>query len=455
MSHASRSAKTSASPPRPAGATSPTEDASSTRDATPTRRAPFPSGAAGGARRQRPHGWVRHYAGFLTPTAAAAMPVLLERDAAQRLLRGAATLTDRTVQRVRARRPRMRALQVTPGTRLRWRDVPAPATPGPDGATVHPIAISTCDLDCPLALGATQFALPLHLGHECVAEVLAVGERVRTVKPGDLVVVPFQISCGTCKACRAGRTGSCTSVVPAAAYGMGLATGHYGGAFSDELAVPYADAMLVALPDGVEPAAAASVADNVCDAYRHVAPHLPKLLAEDPDAEVLILAAMSPKAKFAASNPIYTALIAQALGARNVHVVDARPHVRAYAEDLGIDTLQPRKLRRRAPAPLVVDMTIDELGLALSQTAPDGTCTSAGSLHRSASVPTLQMYVRNVTLHLGRTHARALMPEVLELMREGRLHPEHVTSTVAPLEEAPSVLREHFLGGGIKTVLTA
>jgi alcohol dehydrogenase len=456
MSHASRPVETPASPPQPSAATSPTNHVTSPGDApSPTGRGPVLSGAAAGARRQRPHGWVRHNAGFLTPNAAAALPVLFERDGAQRVRRAGATLGDRAVQRVRARRPRMRALQVAPGTRLRWREVPAPAAPGPDGATVHPIAASTCDIDCPLALGATQFALPLHLGHECVAEVLAVGERVRTVKPGDTVVVPFQINCGTCRACRAGRTGSCTSVVPAAAYGMGLATGHYGGAFSDELTVPYADAMLLALPDGIEPAAAASVADNVCDAYRHIAPHLPALLEEDPEAEVLILAAMNTKVKFAASNPLYTALIAQTLGARNVHLVDARPRVRAYAEGLGIDTLQPRELRRRAPAPLVVDLTIDKLGFALSQTAPDGTCSSAGSLHRSASVPTLQMYVRNVTLHVGRTHARATMPQVLELMRDGGLHPERVTSTVAPLDEAPSVLREHFLGGGIKTVLTA
>ena len=133
------------------------------------------------------------------------------------------------------------------------RDVPVPAPPGPDGAIVHPIACSTCDLDCGIALGATQFALPLHLGHECVAEVLTVGERVSTVKPGDRVIVPFQINCGACTPCRAGRTGSCTSVPPASMYGMGLASGLWGGAFSDQLAVPYADAMLVALPDGIDP----------------------------------------------------------------------------------------------------------------------------------------------------------------------------------------------------------
>jgi alcohol dehydrogenase len=411
--------------------------------------------AVAGVRRHRPRGRLRHYAGFLTPNAAVALPILLERDRELRLRLLGRAIGDQARQRVRGTRPRMRALQIAPGTRLRWRDVPVPAPPGPDGAIVHPIASSTCDLDCPLALGATQFALPLHLGHECVAEVLAVGERVSVLKPGDLAVVPFQINCGTCTPCRAGRTGSCTSVPPAAAYGMGLATGHWGGAFSDELSVPYADAMLVPLPDGIDPVAAASVADNVCDAYRHIAPHLPALLDADPATEVLILAAMTPRVKFSASCPLYTGLIAKAYGARNIHLVDARANVRAAAERLGLNALHPREARRRAPAPLVVDLTINCLGVALASTAPDGICTSAGSLHRSARIPTLRMYVRNVTLHVGRTHARALIPRVLDLMLDGRLRPELVTTNVASLEDAPTALREHFLGGGVKTVLTA
>jgi alcohol dehydrogenase len=404
--------------------------------------------------RPRPRGWARHYAGFLTPNAAAAMPILLERDRAQRLRRLGAVVGDRAAQKLRPTRPRMRALQVAPGTRLRWRDVPAPPSPGADGAIVHPIATSTCDLDCGIALGATQFALPLHLGHECVAEVLAVGERVSTVRPGDRAIVPFQINCGTCKPCRAGLTGSCTNVPPVSMYGMGLAGGPWGGAFSDQLAVPYADAMLVPLPEGIAPAAAASVADNVCDAYRHIEPHLPALLAADPDAEVLILAATNPRLLFSGSLPLYTGLIARAFGARNVQLADSRPHIRAHAERLGFSALHPRALRRRPPASLVVDVSGGELRLALASTAPDGVCSSAGSLHRSARIPVLLMYGRNATLHVGRTHARALMPQVLELMLRGDLHPESVTTCEAPIDEAPGVLREHFLGDGVKAVLT-
>jgi alcohol dehydrogenase len=408
-----------------------------------------------GSHRHRPRGWLRHYAGFLTPNAAAATPVLLERDRAQRLRRLGAAVGDRASQRFRATRPRMRALQAAPGARLRWRDVPVPAPPGPDGAIVHPIACSTCDLDCGIALGATQFALPLHLGHECVADVLAVGERVSTVKPGDRVIVPFQINCGSCAPCRAGRTGSCTSVPPASMYGMGLAGGLWGGAFADQLPVPYADAMLVALPEGIDPVAAASVADNVCDAYRHIAPHLPALLEEDPDAEVLIVAATNPRTPFGSSAPLYTGLIARAFGARNVSLADARPAVRAHAERLGLNALKPRELRRRAPAPLVVDATVEDLGISLSNTAADGICSSLGGFHRSTQVPLLQMYVRNATLHIGRTHVRHLIPQVLELMLDGRLRPESVITNVASLDEAPFALREHFLGGGVKTVLTA
>lgn len=413
----------------------------------PASRTPGP------AHGHRPHGWLRHYAQLLGPSGAVAPKLAFERNREQRL--------DRLMGAIRTRRAgaagtrRMRALQAAPGGRLRWRETPAPAPPGPDAAIVHPIAASTCDLDCALALGATQLPLPLHLGHECVAEVLEVGERVSSVKPGDRVIVPFQVSCGECPACRHGHTGNCTSVPPISMYGFGVAGGHWGGAFSDQLAVPYADAMLVALPPGIEPAAACGVADNVCDAYRHVAPHLPSVLERDADAEVLIVSSADRRSLLPGSVPLYTGLVARALGARRVVLADARAHVRAEAERLGMEGLDPRKLRGRAPAPLVVDMTLDGLGRSLACTAPDGICSSVGSLHHSAKVPLLLMYGRNVTLHVGRTHARALIPRVLELMESARLRPLEVSTRVAGIDEAPAVLGEHFRGGVIKTILTA
>jgi alcohol dehydrogenase len=215
--------------------------------------------------------------------------------------------------------------------------------------------------------------------------------------------------------------------------------------------------MLVALPDGIEPVAAASVADNVCDAHRHVAPHLPKLLRRDPEASVLVLGALSPTTRYSASVPLYAALIAQTLGARQVAIVDARPYARAHAHRLGLQALPPKALAGHAPAPLVVDLTTTGpgLGVALANIAPDGVCSSAGSLHRTARIPLLRSYGHNVTVHISRVHARAVIPEVLELISTGGLRPETVTTTVASIEDAPTVLREHYLAGAVKTVLTA
>jgi len=407
-------------------------------------------------RRYKPRGWLRHYAGLLSPDAAAAMPVVLERDTRTRLARAAASIAETTRQRRRpSRRRRMRALTAAPGARLRWRSVAAPAAPGPDGAVVHPIAAATCDIDCPLALGATPIALPLHLGHECVAEVVSVGERVTSVKPGDRVIVPFQISCGNCAPCREGRTGTCASVPPLSMYGMGVLTGHFGGAFADELAVPYAEAMLVPLPAGIDPVAAASLSDNICDAYRHIGPHLPGILASEGDAEVLIVAGLSRRPAFTASCPLYTGMIARALGARTVTLVDSRPDVRAHAERLGLHAVQPRELRGRAPARLVAHISDGPLSLALAHTAADGVCTSSGGLHRSAKLPFVRMWMRRVSLHVSIPHVQPTIRPVLGLMASGTFRPGSVVTTVAPLDEAPTVLREHVLAGATKTVLVA
>jgi alcohol dehydrogenase len=383
--------------------------------------------------------------------------VALGHSREQRLARTAEVARDRMSQRIHPSREKMEALVAYPGARLKWRSVPVPPSPGALGAIVHPIAVATCDMDPVIALGRTPFPLPLHLGHECVAEVLTVGSDVRTIRPGQRVVVPFQISCGECPPCRHGRTGNCDRVPPVAMYGFGVAGGLWGGALADQLAVPFADAMLVPLPDGIEPSAAASVADNVCDAYRHIAPHLPRLSERGHDSRVLIVGALSERIAFSASVPLYAALIAKAMGVSDVTVIDARPYARAHAQRIGVNALEPRELRGLAPAPLVVDLTTTGAGLGTSLTcvSPDGICTSAGTLHRTARVPALLAFGRNVNLNLGRAHARAIIPDVLELVQASGFAPEAVTTTLAPIEDAPAALRDHYMGGGVKTILTA
>jgi alcohol dehydrogenase len=197
------------------------------------------------------------------------------------------------------------------------------------------------------------------------------------------------------------------------------------------------------------------VSDNVCDGHRHVAPHLPAILEREPDAEVLIIAGMSRRSRFSASVSLYAGLAAHALGARRVRLVDARPGVRAHAERLGLTALAPSDLGGLDPAPLVVDSSASRQGLraALRLTAEDGICTSSGGLHASVRIPSGLMYARNVTYHVGRSNARALIPQVLELMAARSVRPGEVTTTLGRLEEAPRLLREHVLGDATKTIL--
>ncbi|MFN8150164.1 MAG: alcohol dehydrogenase catalytic domain-containing protein [Solirubrobacterales bacterium] len=398
--------------------------------------------------------WLRSGFNIARPAGRPAAKIAIERDLDVRRRRLSDAARDRINERRRPTRPKMRSLVASPGGRMRWRSLPTPPPPGPDAAVVHPIAIATCDMDRPIGLGHTPFPMPLCFGHECVAEVLTVGERVETVKPGDRVVVPFQISCGECVMCRGGHTSNCLSVPPISMYGFGLAGGHWGGAVADELAVPFADGMLVPLPDGIDPAAAASVADNVSDAHRHIAPYLPGLIEEGRDPEVIVFGAVSRRTVFTASVPQYTALIAKALGASRVTVVDARPAIRRQIEALGLDAADPSELGGTT-APLVTDVSGHRRGtrLAVQKTAPDGFCSSAGGLHANVKVPLSAMFGRNVSLRVSRSDARAEIPAVLELMSSGKLRPELVTTQLAPIDDAVSALESHMRGGETKTIL--
>jgi threonine dehydrogenase-like Zn-dependent dehydrogenase len=337
----------------------------------------------------------------------------------------------------------VRQLEITGAHAVRWSDVPAPGLEGDGEALVRPLAVAMCDLDAALLSGVIPVQEPFPLGHECVGEVIEIGDAVRTVAPGDVVVVPFQISCGTCAACSAGRTGNCETVPRGSAYGMQPLGGPWGGALADVLRVPFADAMLVPLGDGLDPVAVASVADNVPDGYRSVA--MP--LAHTPGAEVLVVGG------WARSVGLYAAACAKALGAERVVYADADGGRLERAAALGAEPVPvpveengalawPAKFGR---FPVTVDASGHHGGFhaALRSTAPDGTCTSVAIYFEPATpVPLLEMYTRGCTLHTGRCHARALIPEVLGLIAAGRLDPALVTSAVVGFDAAEAALAD-------------
>jgi threonine dehydrogenase-like Zn-dependent dehydrogenase len=310
----------------------------------------------------------------------------------------------------------MQQLMFTGADKYDWREAPEPEITAPGQALVRPLAVACCDLDVAVAEGLLPMPPGHAVGHEGVAEVVAVGDGVGEVEVGDRVVVPFQISCGTCRACRRGVTGSCASVPLMAMYGMKPLAGLDGGGFmADLVLVPYADAMLLPIPDTLDPVAIASLSDNIPDGWRAVAPYRAELAGLDPaDRRVLVAGRRSIG--------LYAAAFASAYGLQ-VDYVDTDPQRLAVAEKFGAtvhDTPKPEK--SWDPYPVTVHTSADPSVLAatLRVTWPDGVCTDTGVYSAGkVEMPLLSMYTRGVTFVTGRVNARAVIPEILDLLESG------------------------------------
>jgi threonine dehydrogenase-like Zn-dependent dehydrogenase len=319
---------------------------------------------------------------------------------------------------------------VEPG-RAQWTDVPEPVLVGDVDALVRPVAVATCDLDTWVNAGRVPLPLPDALGHEFVAEVLAVGSGVRSVVPGDGVAVPFQISCGACAWCRRGLTESCDAVRRGSGYGLGQIGGdEWGGAVTEVVRVPYADAMLLPLPAGVAPGVVASL-DNLPDGWRTVGPYLPGL----EDKRALVVGGLSIG--------LYAVAVARALGAEVIYVDDDARRARVAAE-LGA-TVLPSGVERVGRFPVTVNTgaTREGLLLALNATEPGGVCTDTGIFVEEQALPLWRMYTVGVRFVTGRVAARHVLPDVLALVADGRLDPSVVTATTASWSDAPSAWSSH------------
>ena len=322
-----------------------------------------------------------------------------------------------------------------PGT-IEWQDVPEPRLQGDGEALVRPLAVARCDIDLFLTSGFFPARGPFALGHECVGEIVALGDGVRGLAVGQRVVVAFQVSCGACRSCGAAHTANCDRYPVLSDYGMQPLSGvEYGGMLADVVRVPHAQAMLTPVPAGLDPVALASVSDNVLDGYRAVAPHL----ADLPGADVLIV---SHGLK---SVPLYAAQTAVALGAARVDYASDHAEALALAERLRAHPVRTDFEKPDRRYPIVVDAGLTPAGLrfATRATAPEGTLQSV-SFYAGGdmAMPLGRLYTLGIRFFVGRVHAAAVLPEVMSLIAQGRLRPEEVTTRVVDWEEAPTAYLE-------------
>ena len=310
----------------------------------------------------------------------------------------------------------MRQLMFEAAGQCAWRDVAEPEISDPGQALVRPLMVACCDLDVAVSQGRLPMPPGHAVGHEGLAEVVAVGDGVSSVRVGDRVVVPFQINCGQCSTCQRGATGSCASLPLMAMYGMAPLAGLDGGGFlSDLVLVPFADAMLIEVPTAVDPVSIASLSDNIPDGWRGVGPYRAELASLDAaDRRVLVVGRLSIG--------LYAAALGAALGA-HVDYVDTDKNRLAAAEKLGAVAHEGTKPDRSwDPYPVTVHTSADPslLAATLRATWPDGVCTDTGIYSQgSVEMPLLPMYTRGVRFVTGRVNARAVIPEVIDLLADG------------------------------------
>jgi len=327
---------------------------------------------------------------------------------------------------------------------IEWCDVPEPQLVDSGDALVRPIAVARCEIDPMLVLAGPTRGDRFALGHEAVAEVVAVGSGVTKHVSGDLALPAFQVSCGTCAQCRKGRSAICTSYPLLSDFGMEPLSGvEYGGMLSDLVRVPHADTMLTPMPAGLDPIALASVPDNVLDGYRAVAPHL----ARRPGADVVVVIHGNR------SIGLYAALAAAALGAGNVIVATEDQEALDVAERIGVRKeridLSVRPTNRWE---IVVDCGVMPEGFewALRATEPEGVLQSVSFyLQGSLPVPLGRMYTMGIEFHIGRAHSASLLPEVVDHVARGVLQPQLVTTKVIDWKDAPA----HYLDPAVKLVV--
>jgi len=317
---------------------------------------------------------------------------------------------------------------------LAWEEVETPQLMEPRDALVRPIAVARCDLDPAIALGLYPMPAPFVMGHEMVGEVVALGDAISNIRLGDKVIVPFQLSCMTCAPCLRGHTNACVNVPSGTAFGLGPHGGiDLGGALAELVRVPWADVMLIPLPEGMDPVVAAGIPDNVSDGYRCVAAPL----AERPGAPVLVVGGLAP------SVGLYAAMAALALGSERVVYVDddsARLKLAAAAGAEVIDAKdQWDSLKLAERFPIVVDANVLDPGrnFALRSVEPCGVCTSvSGGASSRSNLPLQSMYLKGVRYEIGRVHACATAKPVLDLVSSGALDPAHIINKVVPFSEA-------------------
>ena len=341
-------------------------------------------------------------------------------------------------------------------------DVEEPRIEDPTDVVVRITTSAICGSDLHMYEGRTGAESGLVFGHENMGIVEEVGPGVASVKKGDRVCMPFNVACGFCANCLAGKTAFCTTVNPGfsgGAYGY-VSMGPYRGGQAEYLRVPFADFNCLQLPPGTEHENDfAMLADIFPTGY-----HGAELAQVSPGDTVAVYGA-GPVGLMAAYSSILR-------GASKVFVVDKVADRLKLAEDIGavpidFSATDPVEAIKEGTGGKGTDKGIDAVGY--QATASEGEEQPAVVLNQliatvrpTGRIGTVGLYLpsdpgaptedaaqgrllidigtffeHGLTMGTGQADVKAYNRQLRDLIIEGRATPSFVVSKELPLNEAP------------------
>ncbi|MFT3743626.1 MAG: zinc-dependent alcohol dehydrogenase family protein [Pyrinomonadaceae bacterium] len=325
--------------------------------------------------------------------------------------------------------------------------VPDP-TPSPTGVVLRVKACGICRSDWHGWMGNDpDIKLPHVPGHELAGEIVALGAEIANFEVGDRVTLPFVCGCGACEPCIAGDQQVCDHQ-----FQPGFTA--WGG-FAEYLAIEYADTNLVGLPEDIDFVTAASLGCRFATSYRAVVDQG----KVQPEQWVAVHGC--------GGVGLSAIMIAAAFGARVIAIdiaEDKLDFARSIGAEVAIDS------RYGTPSDAILDITdggahisIDALGhseilmnsiLSLRKRGKHiqvGIMESGG--HRP-QVPIDKIIGRELEIIGSHGMQAHRYPEMLELIRIGKLEPQKLIGRKVALAESPAELANmnEFTGSGVTVI---
>ncbi len=363
---------------------------------------------------------------------------------------------------------------------VRVEDVPDPSIEQPTDAIIRVTSSAICGSDLHLYEVLGPFLTPGDiLGHEPMGIVEEVGPEVSHIKPGDRVVVPFNISCGSCWMCSRGFFAQCETTQNretgkgASLFGYTELYGSVPGGQAEYLRVPQAHFGPIKVPDEHPDERFLFLSDILPTAWQAVK------FTELPENGTLAVLGLGPVGQFAAR-------IGRHLGAGRVIGIDSVPERLEMARRHGVETVDSNDVDDVTEAliemtggrgpdgvvdavgmeahdspmgkaahtivgalpdavakPITDAMAVDRLGAlrtALKAVRRGGTVSVSGVYGGEVDpLPMMEMFDRGITMRMGQCHVKRWIDDIMPVVMDDAdpLGTLDMTTHHLPLDQAP------------------